>query len=127
MKRSRKKKKNQEEFSRKRAETIINVRSGQITATEGARQLGISRKSYYRWEHRGLEGLMTALEESPPGRPEEEIDPEKEALKKKVHQMERELLLEKQANEVKTAFLRLELEKAKAEEAEKHSKKKKRR
>ena len=117
----------QEEHSRNRAQTIINVRSGKITATEGARQLEISRKSYYQWESRGLEGMMQALKESPPGRPEKETDPEKEMLQKENHHLKQELLLEKKANEVKNAFLKWELEKARDKNKGSSSKKNKRR
>ena len=117
----------QEELSRQRAQAIIEVRSGKITATEGARRLGISRKTYYQWESRGLEGMMEALEKSSSGRPEKEADPEKDALRKKVHQMEQELLLEKQANQVKSDFLKWELEKARDRNRAGSSKKNQRR
>ena len=50
-------------------------RSGKITATEGARRLGISRKTYYQWEQRGLAGMMSALEDGPSGRPAKRPDP----------------------------------------------------
>jgi len=35
-----------EERARERAEVIFAVRSGQITAEEGAKRLGVSRKTY---------------------------------------------------------------------------------
>ena len=38
--------------ARQRAEVIFQVRSGQITATQGAQLLGISRQQYYQWELR---------------------------------------------------------------------------
>jgi transposase len=42
------------ELARKRAAVIFAVRSGRITAEEGAKQLGVSRKTYYEWERRAL-------------------------------------------------------------------------
>ena len=55
--------------ARQRAEVIFQVRSGQITATEAARKLNISRQQYYQWEQRALQALVTALEDQPTGRP----------------------------------------------------------
>jgi predicted DNA-binding protein (UPF0251 family) len=50
------------ELARKRAAVIFAVQSGQITAEEGARRLGVSRKTYYEWESRALEAMTGALE-----------------------------------------------------------------
>lgn len=33
-----------------RAEVILKVQSGELTATEGAAMLKVSRKTYYEWE-----------------------------------------------------------------------------
>ena len=44
----------QEALARQRAALIVAVQSGQITASEAAQQLGISRKTYYQWEKRAL-------------------------------------------------------------------------
>ena len=78
-------------LSRKRAELIVKVRSGQITATEAAAALGVSRKTYYEWEERALQGMLTALENGSPGRPRTETDGETEKLKKRVQELETEL------------------------------------
>ena len=48
--------------ARQRAEVIFKVRSGQMTATEGAQLLGISRQQYYQWEQRALQALLSAVE-----------------------------------------------------------------
>ncbi len=53
-----------------RAEIIMKVRSGIMTATEAARELGVSRKTYYKWEKRGLAALLDGLSDQPTGRPE---------------------------------------------------------
>ena len=52
-----------------RASVIMRVQKGEITATEGARLLGVSRKTYYQWEKRGLSGLLSGVSELEPGRP----------------------------------------------------------
>ena len=54
----------------KRAEIIMKVRCGLMTASQGAEELGISRKTYYQWEQRGLAGLLNGVSEKQAGRPE---------------------------------------------------------
>jgi transposase-like protein len=44
--------------ARQRAELILKVRSGQLTATAAAQALGISRQQYYQWEARALQALL---------------------------------------------------------------------
>jgi len=56
-------------LARERASIILQVRSGALTATEGAERLGISRKTYYEWEDRALQAMALALENHAPGRP----------------------------------------------------------
>ncbi|HTY86012.1 MAG TPA: helix-turn-helix domain-containing protein [Candidatus Acidoferrum sp.] len=77
--------------ARQRAQVILQVRSGQITAVEGARTLGISRQQYYQWEQRALAALLSALEDQPTGRPPTPTDPEKEALQHRVEQLEQQV------------------------------------
>jgi hypothetical protein len=43
-----------QEKARLRAEVIMKVRCGLMTAQQAAEQLGVSRKTYYQWEERGL-------------------------------------------------------------------------
>jgi transposase len=90
-----------QEQAKKRAEVILKVRSGQMTAKEAAKVLGVSRKTYYEWEERGLQGMMDALLNRPPGRPEKEKDPEKEELKKQVEGLEQELYLSEHMQEIR--------------------------
>jgi len=85
-----------QEKARQRAEQIIKVRSGLVSATEAAKILGISRKGYYKWEQRALKGMMDALVNQSSGRPGLEVDEEKEFLKMKLHEAESQVeLLEK--------------------------------
>ena len=76
---------------RQRAELIFKVRSGQMTATEAARTLGISRQQYYQWEQRALKALLSAVEDQPTGRPRTPTDPEKEVLQRRVQQLEQQV------------------------------------
>ncbi len=43
------KRKKEQKLARERALVILQVRSGALTAKEGAQLLGISRKTYYEW------------------------------------------------------------------------------
>lgn len=77
--------------ARQRAELIFKVRSGQMTATEAAQTLGISRQQYYQWEQRALKALLSAVEDQPMGRPRTPTDPEKEVLQRRVQQLEQQV------------------------------------
>ncbi|SRR5579885_1448838 len=74
-----------------RAEVIFKVRSGQMSATDAAAELGISRQQYYQWEQRALRALLTSLEDQPTGRPKTPTDPEKEKLQHRVEQLEQQV------------------------------------
>jgi transposase len=65
-------------LAQQRAQLIMQVRRGLVSATEAARQLGISRKNYYKWERRGLAAMVEALGDRKPGRPSLQHGPEKE-------------------------------------------------
>ena len=82
--------------SQQRASLILQVRTGQLTAQQAAQQLGISRQAFYKWEKRGLEALLNALQDQPPGRPKGTTDPEKDQLKSRVEQLERQVRLYEQ-------------------------------
>jgi len=91
-----------------RASLILQVRTGQITAQEAARQLGISRQAFYKWEKRGLEALLNALQDEPPGRPKGTTDPEKDQLKSRVEQLERQVRLYEQRDNLRTLLKQME-------------------
>lgn len=77
--------------ARLRAELILKVRSGLMTATEAAQQLGVSRKTYYKWEKRALGAMLAGLSERDAGRPSAAPDPQIEELKRRVQELEQEL------------------------------------
>lgn len=60
---------------------FLAVRGGTLTATAAAWQLGISRKTYYEWEARAFQGLMSALQPKAAGRPAQVRDPAAERLR----------------------------------------------
>ena len=86
----------EQEQERLRAQLIVQVRSGVLTAAAAARRLGVSRKTYYKWERRGLAGLMTALEQRHGGRPPTPHDEERARLARENAQLRRQLLLAQQ-------------------------------
>ena len=98
-----------EELARKRALLIMQVRSGQISAKEAAKQLGVSRKTYYQWEQKALSGMMEALQNGQAGRPALQKDPEKETLQEKVVDLEKKLTVAEQTVEVRDLLHELEL------------------
>ena len=95
--------------ARQRAEVIFKVRSGQMTATEAAQVLGISRQQYYQWEQRALQALLSALENQPTGRPKSPTDPEKEALQRRVQQLEQQVLEQQQQEQLRQLLRQWEL------------------
>ena len=86
----RRKQKNPQEKARLRAQLIMKVRCGLMTASEAARQLGVSRKTYYKWEQRGLSALLYGLSDQTPGRPENEGNPEATILEKQMSHLKRQ-------------------------------------
>ena len=106
-------------LARERASIILQVRSGALTATEGAERLRISRKTYYEWEDRALQAMALALENHCPGRPSVPRDAEKEALQSKVQDLEKKLYLAEKTIEVKDLLSAFDLHEAKKNEKKK--------
>jgi transposase len=74
--------------AQRRAALIVQVQCGQITATEAAAQLGVSRKTYYEWEKRALAALVASQQERPGGRPAVPRDPVKETLQQQTQELQ---------------------------------------
>jgi transposase len=88
-------------LARQRALVMLQVRGGLLTAKEGAKLLGVSRKTYYEWEERSLKAMALALENRPVGRPPVLVDEEKETLRKRIQELEKKLYLAEKTIEVK--------------------------
>jgi len=93
--------KKEKELARERAMVILQVRSGALTAAEGAKLLGVSRKTYYEWEEKSLKAMALALENRSSGRPPLPVDLEKEALRERIQELEKKLDLAEKTIEVK--------------------------
>ena len=76
--------------ARRQAELIMKVRCGLMSARQAAEQLGVSRKTYYKWEERGLAGLLSSLTDQASGRPGQPVDSEKQSLERQLGQAHRE-------------------------------------
>lgn len=72
---------------RKRAEVIMKVRCGLLSATQAAKELGVSRKTYYKWEKRGLSALLDGLAEKDSGRPAPPQDSHQQELERQIEQL----------------------------------------
>jgi len=91
----------QQALARQRAQLIMQVRSGVLSAQAAARQLGISRKTYYQWERRALAAMVEALGNRPPGRPPRPLDPEKEALQRQTEELQAKLEVLEQTEQIR--------------------------
>ena len=94
-------KEKEQKLARDRALVILQVHTGTLTAKQGAKLLGVSRKTYYEWEEKSLKAMAVALENRPPGRPPALMDPEKEALRDRIQELEKKLDLAEKTIEVK--------------------------
>jgi len=101
-----------EERARERAAVVFAVRSGQITAGEGARRLGVSRKTYYEWERRALQAMTEALENKAPGRPTTPQDEEKQRLQDQIALLQNKLFVAEKTVEVRDMLHAYELQNA---------------
>jgi len=95
---------------RQKAELILKVRAGLMSASEAAAQLGVSRKTYYKWEKRGLAAMLEGLCERSSGRPPSVPDPEQEQLKNRVQERGQGLTRRQQGEELRK-LLRAEAKK----------------
>lgn len=91
----------EQELARERALVILRVRSGAMTAKQGAQALGVSRKTYYQWEERALKAMALALENRVAGRSSVSTDEEKETLRQRIRELEKKLYLAEKTLEVK--------------------------
>jgi transposase-like protein len=105
------------EQARQRAAVVFAVRSGQITVQEGARRLGVSRKTYYEWESRALQAMTEAMEDRVSGRPNTPQDEEKLRLQEQVIELQKKLFVAEKTVEVRDMLHAYELKNAGAKKS----------
>ena len=71
---------------------ILQRLAGTLTAVQAARHLGVSRKTYYQWEARALEGMKVALEPGLPGRPRQKPDTELTRVETQNQQLQQQVV-----------------------------------
>lgn len=91
----------QQARARQRVEMFLQVRSGLLTAKEAARRLGISRKTYYKWEKRAMVSIIEAMSEQCGGRPKRKADPEKQSLQRQNQQLQQRVRVLEQTAEIR--------------------------
>ena len=98
-----------QQAARERAEVIMKVRCGLMSASQAAEQLGVSRKTYYKWEQRGLTALLGSLEDQSSGRPAQAVDPQKQMLERQLEQARRDNALLKHKMALKDVLTDLKI------------------
>ncbi len=99
-----------------RTELIVKVRAGLMTATAAAEALGVSRKTYYKWEKRGLSAMLAAGQDEAAGRPSKEAKKEVKDLRRKVKTLSAKLDEVADKAELRLMLRILELKDAKKKE-----------
>lgn len=94
---------------RLRAELIMKVRCGLMTARQAAKQLGVSRKTFYKWEQRGLSALLEGVTDQHPGRPPDPSDNRCQVLEKQLSEAKREIELLNHKMALKDVLMDLKL------------------
>ena len=101
-----------------RTEMIVKVRAGLMTATAAAQTLGVSRKTYYKWEKKGLQAMLAAGQNDTAGRPSKEERKEVRALRRKVKALSAKLEEMAETAELRLMLRILERRDAKKKEKE---------
>ena len=90
-----------------KAQAVLAVWTERCQPAQVCRQLGISRKTYYQWEARALQGLLEAVTQQPPGRPRQADRPKERHLERKVDQLQKELDQAQESQEIRAALNRV--------------------
>ena len=101
-----------------RTELIVKVRAGLMTATAAAETLGVSRKTYYKWEKKGLQAMLAAEQDGQAGRPSKQPRQEVKALRRKVKALSAKLDEVADQAELRLMLRIMELKDAKKKETQ---------
>lgn len=105
--------------ARLRAEMIMRVRCGLLTARQAADRLGVSRKTFYKWEERGLSALLDSVTDQPPGRPAQPLADQRHGLEKQLREANRQIELLNRKIVLKDVLMELKLPKTGSDRAKK--------
>lgn len=98
-----------QQVARLRAELIMKVRCGLLTAQQAAQRLGVSRKTYYKWEQRGLTAMLDGVADQSPGRPSQCSDDERLNLERQLAEANRQIALLNHQMALKDVLMDLKL------------------
>ena len=86
----------------------MRVRCGLISAKDVCRELGISRKTYYKWEGRILDAMLESARDKKPGRPgHPESELRKAESERKIAELAKEVEFLNKKIELKNLALEL--------------------
>jgi hypothetical protein len=88
-------------LARQRAQLIMQVRSGVLTAEAASRQLKVSRKTDSKWERRALAAMVAALGNREQGCPPQPRDPEKVVLRRQLAELQAKLVVLEQTERLR--------------------------
>jgi transposase len=108
-----------QQTARLRAEMIMKVRCGLLTARQAAEQMGVSRKTFYKWEQRGLSALLDGVTDQHPGRPPDSSDERCQILEKQLTEAQREIELLNRKMALKDVLMDLKLPETGSDRAKK--------
>ena len=97
----------------------MKVRCGLITASEAAKQLGVSRKTFYKWEQRGLNALLDHVTDQASGRRPNPSDDRCQSLEKQLAEANRQIDLLNHKMALKDVLMELKLPKTGGDRAKK--------
>ena len=98
-----------QQTARLRAELIMKVRCGLLTARQAADRMGVSRKTFYKWEQRGLNALLDNVTDQPPGRRAHPSNDHLQLLEKQLSQAHQEIELLTHKMALKDVLMELKL------------------
>jgi len=98
-----------QQTARLRAEMIMKVRCGLLTARQAAVRMGVSRKTFYKWEQRGLNALLENVTDQHPGRPADPSNDRCRTLEKQLSEAKREIELLNRKMALKDVLMELKL------------------
>jgi transposase len=108
-----------QQTARLRAELIMKVRCGLMTARQAAHQLGVSRKTFYKWEQRGLSAFLEGVADQRPGRPADPSDDRCQLLEKQLSEAKQEIALLNHKMALKDILMDLKLPETGSDRAKK--------
>jgi transposase-like protein len=77
---------------REKMQLVMRVETVQVKAADAARQMGVSRKTFYQWRNRALSAMAAALTPRLAGRRAKSTDPQTEHLLGQNAELQRENL-----------------------------------